>query len=84
VHRSIKYIGAAINMVLPNFLVFPAFRVVPAFRWFWTVFRIQILSGQWIRILNPDPEPGGQKLPTKIDKNIKKFHVLKRWMFSFF
>jgi hypothetical protein len=23
----------------------------------------------WIRVWNPDPNPGGQKLPTKIKKN---------------
>jgi hypothetical protein len=50
--------------------------------WFLTVFRIwiRIQSGQWIRISirNPDPDSGGQKLPTKVEK-IKKFHVLKSW-----
>jgi hypothetical protein len=35
-----------------------------------------------IRPVDPDPYPGGQKLPTKIE-NVKKFHVLLRWMFSF-
>jgi hypothetical protein len=37
----------------------------------------------WIRIgsVGSDPDPGGQKLPTKVEK-IKKFHVLKCWMFS--
>jgi hypothetical protein len=41
---------------------------------YWT--RIQ--SGQWIRIRNPDPGPGGPKLPTKVGKNIKNscFEVL--------
>ncbi len=29
-----------------------------------------------------DPDTGGQKLPTKVEK-IKKFHVLKYWMFFF-
>jgi hypothetical protein len=29
-----------------------------------------------------DPDPGGQKLPTKKEKIIK-LHVLKCWMFSF-
>jgi hypothetical protein len=29
-----------------------------------------------------DPDPGGQKRPIKVEK-IKKFHVLKSWMFSF-
>ncbi len=45
---------------------------------------IRIQSGQWIRISirNPDPDLGGQKWPTKVEK-IKKFHVLKCWMFSF-
>jgi hypothetical protein len=42
----------------------------------------RIQSGQWIRIRNPDPDPGVQKLPTKVEK-IKKFHVLKCWLFSF-
>ncbi len=48
------------------------------------VFRIRIQSGQWsgsefgIRILNPDPDPGGQK-----QKKVKIFHVLECWMFSF-
>ncbi len=45
---------------------------------------IRIQSGQWIRIRirfrNPDPDPGGQKLPTKVEK---KIHVLKCWMTSF-
>jgi hypothetical protein len=34
--------------------------------------RIRIQSCQWIRIRicirNPDPDPGGQKLPTKVEK----------------
>jgi hypothetical protein len=32
---------------------------------------IRIQSGQWIRIRirNPDPGPGGQKWPTKVEKN---------------
>ncbi len=30
----------------------------------------------------PDPDSGGPKRPTKMEK-IKKFHVLKCWMFSF-
>jgi hypothetical protein len=29
-----------------------------------------------------DPDPDGQKGPTKVEK-IKKFHVLKCWMLSF-
>ncbi len=35
---------------------------------------IRIQSGQWI----PDPDPGGQKWPTKIEKNyeISYFEVL--------
>jgi hypothetical protein len=41
---------------------------------------IRIQSGQWIRIRirNPDPDPGGQKLPTKVEKNSKSscFEVL--------
>jgi hypothetical protein len=43
---------------------------------------LRIQSGQRIRIRNPDPDPGGQKLvlPTKVEK-IKKFHVLKCLMF---
>jgi hypothetical protein len=38
--------------------------------WIW------ILSGQWIQIRNPDPDPGGQKLPTKISQEISCFEVL--------
>ncbi len=38
-------------------------------------YRIRIQSGQWIRlrihIQNPDPDPGGQKLPTKVEKNLE-------------
>jgi hypothetical protein len=32
---------------------------------------IRIQSGLWIRIRirNPDPDPGGQKRPTKVEKN---------------
>jgi hypothetical protein len=43
---------------------------------------IRIQSGQWIRIrihiLNPDPDPGGQKWPTKLEKNqeVSCFQVL--------
>jgi hypothetical protein len=43
---------------------------------------IRIQSAQWIRIRtrirNPDPDPGGQKLPTKAEKNyeISCFEVL--------
>ncbi len=33
-------------------------------------------------LLDPDPDPGGQKLPTNTEK-IKNFYVLKCWMFSF-
>ncbi len=43
---------------------------------------VGIQSGQWIRIRNPDPDPGGQKQPTKAEKS-QIFHVLKCWMFSF-
>jgi len=32
--------------------------------------------------LDLDPDPGGQKLPTKMEK-INKIHFLKCWMFSF-
>jgi hypothetical protein len=36
---------------------------------------IRIQSGLWIRIRirNPDPDPGGQKWPTKVEKNLLKF-----------
>jgi hypothetical protein len=37
------------------------------------VFRIRIQSGQGIR--NPDPYPGEQKRPTKIEKKLKKLSV---------
>jgi hypothetical protein len=33
-------------------------------------------------LLDSDPDPGGQKLPTNIEKS-KKIHVLKYWMFFF-
>jgi hypothetical protein len=36
-----------------------------------------------IRIRNPDTDPEGQILPTKLDKKVNKFHFLKHWMFSF-
>jgi hypothetical protein len=29
-----------------------------------------------------DPDPGGQEKPKKLEK-VKKFNVLKCWMFSF-
>jgi hypothetical protein len=35
---------------------------------------IRIQLGQWIRIRNPDP--GGQKWPTKVEKKISCFEVL--------
>jgi hypothetical protein len=35
-----------------------------------------------IRPVDPDPDPEGQKLLIKVEK-IKKFHVLKYWMFFF-
>jgi hypothetical protein len=40
--------------------------------------RIRIQSGQWIRIRIQEGKNDPQKL-----KKIKKFHVLKCWMFSF-
>ncbi len=47
---------------------------------------IRINLSCWIRIrirnLNADPDPGGQKWPTKIEKR-QNFHVLKCLMFSF-
>jgi hypothetical protein len=30
-------------------------------------------SGQWIQIRIRNPDPGGQKLPTKFEKKLKKF-----------
>ncbi len=48
---------------------------------------VLIQSGQWIRkrtrIQNPDPDPEGQKWPTKIRGKNKKFHFLQFWMLSF-
>jgi hypothetical protein len=41
-----------------------------------------LLSCQWIRIRNPDPDPGGQKLHTKVEFFFK-VHVLKCYMASF-
>jgi hypothetical protein len=34
---------------------------------------IRIQSGQWIRkrIRNPDPDPGGQKLTTRVETNLE-------------
>ncbi len=43
-------------------------------------FRIRIQSGQWIRIRN---RIRIQEVTHKFIKKIKKFHVLKCWMFSF-
>jgi hypothetical protein len=50
-----------------------------------TVFRIRILSGQWIRIRirNPGSRSRRAKMTHKSTvEKIKKFHVLKCWMFS--
>ncbi len=49
--------GEALNTVLRQPLV-PEGRIADP-DW------IRIQSGQWIRIRNPDPDPGGQKWPTK-------------------
>ena len=40
--------------------------------------RIRIQSGQWIRIRIWNPDPGGKKLPTKVEKICKSscFEVL--------
>jgi hypothetical protein len=39
---------------------------------------IRIQSGQWIRIRIRNPDPGGQKLPTKVEEKFKSscFEVL--------
>jgi hypothetical protein len=39
-------------------------------------------AGLRIRIRNPDPDPRGQKWPTKVEFFVK-VHVLKGWMASF-
>ncbi len=41
--------------------------------------RIRIQWGSWIRIRvsNPGPDPGGQKLSIKIGKKVNKFLFLK-------
>jgi hypothetical protein len=52
--------------------------------------KIRVSDQDSIRSVDPDPDPiripdpdlGGQKCPTKVEK-IKKFHVLNCWMFSF-
>ncbi len=46
---------------------------------------IRIQSGQWIRIRirNLYPDPGEKNDPQKYIKKIKKFYVLKCWMFTF-
>jgi hypothetical protein len=36
--------------------------------------KISVSDPDSIRSVDPDPDPGGQKLPTKIER-IKKFHV---------
>ncbi len=49
---------------------FPPFSFLPYYNFaFSPVFRIRIQSGECIRIRNPDPDPGWQKLPTQIEKN---------------
>ncbi len=69
---------------LPPFRLFPSllspFRLSP-FRL--SLLRLSYRSGLWIRIpvcMDPNPDPGGQKLPTKKEK-VKNFHVSKCWMF---
>jgi hypothetical protein len=41
------------------------------------------LDPDLIGSVDPDPDPGGQKWPTKVEKKFKKLHVLKCWMASF-
>jgi hypothetical protein len=49
---------------------------------FFTVYiRVADPDLYWIRIWNPDPDPGRQKLPTKAE-NFLKVHVLKCWIAS--
>jgi hypothetical protein len=42
---------------------------------------IRVVDPDYFELLDPDPDPGGQKLPTNKKKG-KNFHVLKWWMFS--
>ncbi len=55
----------------------------------YTVHSLQIMlqthrdSIQWGPFLVPYPDPGGQKLPTNIEK-VNKISFLKCWMFSLF
>ncbi len=47
---------------------------------------IRIQWGPWIRtrIRNPDPDPGGQKWPTKIEKKLKNIIFQKFQLYFFF
>jgi hypothetical protein len=56
-----------------------AFRIMAVLAWVADPDWIRIQSGQWIRIRNLDPDPGGQKWPTKVEKFLE-VHVLKCWM----
>jgi hypothetical protein len=53
----------------------------PATKLLKKVFRIRIHI-DFCR-LDPYPDPGGQKKTTKKIEEVKKFHVVKSWMFSF-
>jgi hypothetical protein len=59
-------------------------RIVSAFREYNIKKQSYEFGLAWIAIHfgRLDPGPGGQKLPQKL-KTVKKFHVLKCWMFSF-
>ncbi len=69
-------------MVLPNFLVFPGFPGPAGFpgRSGFPVVLAIVSDPDSVSLVDPypDPDPGRQKFPTKIDKNIKKFHFFKR------
>ncbi len=68
--------------------------LAPHGRNFFPGLRIRINLSCWIRIrirsADLDPDPGGQKWPTKTEKDkypqkqkkVQNFHVLKCWMFS--
>ncbi len=41
-----------------------------------------VSGSAWFELMDPDPDPGGQKWPKKLKKG-QNFHLLKCWMFSF-
>ncbi len=73
-----RRLGKFCGNIVPTFLAFSFPCVFLNSR-----LRIRIQSGHWIRIRIRNSDPGGQKWPTKVEKNFKKLHVLKCWLFFF-